>query len=84
MSKLSFYRQYKPNHGLENYIVLVNNRGHGSTVTKLRCSRHRLKVEIGRYSRIYNDDAKRYEQLPKEKEHVIHVKIKWRMIFMSL
>ena len=27
----------------------------------------RLKIEIGRYSRIYNDDAKRYEQLLKEK-----------------
>ena len=24
MSKLSFYRQYKQNHKLENYIVLVN------------------------------------------------------------
>ena len=24
MSKLSFYRQHKPNHGLENWIVLVN------------------------------------------------------------
>ena len=34
---------------------------------KLRCSAHRLKIEIGRYSRIYNDDAKRYEQLSREK-----------------
>ena len=24
-------------------------------------------IEIGRYSRIYNDDNKRYEQLPREK-----------------
>ena len=67
MSKLSFYGQYKPNHGLENYVVLVNNRRHKSALTKLRCSAHRLKIEIGRYSRIYNDDNKRYEQLPREK-----------------
>ena len=66
MSKLSFHRQYKPNHALENYIVLVNNRRHRSALTKFRCSAHRLKIEIGR-SRIYNDDAKRYEQLPGEK-----------------
>ena len=67
MSKLSFYRQYKQSHRLENYVVLVNNRRHRSALTKLRCSAHRLKIEIGRYSRIYNDDAKRYEQLPREK-----------------
>ena len=41
MSKLNFYRQYKSNHGLENYIVLVNNRQHRSALTKLRCSAHR-------------------------------------------
>ena len=67
VSKLSFCRQYKPNDGLENYIVLVNNRRHRSALTKLRCSAHTLKIEIERYSRIYNDDAKRYKQLPREK-----------------
>ena len=66
MSKPSFYGQYKPNHGLENYIALVNRR-HRSALTKFRCSTHRLKTEIGRYSRIYNDDDQRYEQLPREK-----------------
>ena len=33
----------------------------------LQNSGARLKIEIGRYGRIYNDDAKRYEQLPREK-----------------
>ena len=85
MSKLSFYKQHKPNHGLENYIVLVNNRRHESALTKLMCSAHRLKIEIGRYSRIYNDDAKRYEQLPGEKRTCdTNVKIKWRTSFISL
>ena len=67
MSKLSFYSQYKPNHGPENYIVLVNNI---SALTKLRCSTHTLKIETGRYSRIYNDDNKRYEQLPRKKKNL--------------
>ena len=42
MDTLSFYRQYKSDHGLENYIVLVNNRRHRGALTKLRCSAHRL------------------------------------------
>ena len=70
MSKLSFCRQYKTNHGLENYTVLVNITRHSSALTKLRYSAHRLKIEIGRYSRIYNDAAKRYEQLLKEKKNM--------------
>ena len=67
MSKLSFYRQYKQNHKLENYIVLVNNKRHRSAFAKLRCSAHRLKIGIGRYSRFYSEGTKRHEQLPREK-----------------
>ena len=52
---------------LENYIVLVNNRRDRSALAKLRCSAHRLKVEIGRYSRFYSEETKRHEQLPWEK-----------------
>ena len=67
MSKLSFYRQYKQNHKLENYTVLVNNRRHRSALAKLRCSAHRPKIEIGRYSRFHSKETKRHEQLPREK-----------------
>ena len=67
MSKLSFYRLYKQNHKLENYIVLVNNRRHRSALAILRCSAHRLKIEIGRYSRFYSEETKKHEQLPREK-----------------
>ena len=67
MSKLSFYKQYKQNHKLENYIVLVDNRRHRSVPAKLRCSAHGLKIEIGRYSRFYSEETKRHEQLPREK-----------------
>ena len=66
-SKLSFYRQYEQNHKLENYIVLANNRRHRSALAKLRCSAHRLKIEIGRYNRFYSEETKRHEQLPREK-----------------
>ena len=59
MSKLSFYRQYKQNHKLENYIVLVNNRWHRSALAKLRCSTHTLKIEIGRYNRFYSEKNKK-------------------------
>ena len=44
---------------------------------------NRVKIEIERYSIIYNDDDKRYEQLLTGKEHVIHVKIKWMMSSIS-
>ena len=66
-SKLSFYRLYKQNHKLENYIVLVNNRRHRSALAKLTCSTHRLKKEIGRYSRVYSEETNRHEQMPREK-----------------
>ena len=45
----------------------MNNRRHRSALAKLRCSAHRLKIEIGRYSRIYSEETKRHEQLPREK-----------------
>ena len=74
-SKLSFYRQYKQNHKLENYIVLVNNRRHTSALAKLRCSAHRLKIEIGRYSRFYSEERKRHEQLRSTQRAVLQKKL---------
>ena len=82
-SKLSFYKQYKQNHKLENYIVLVNNRRHKSALAKLSCCTHRLKIEIGRYSIFYNEETKDMNNCLGRKEHVIHVKIKWRMSIIS-
>ena len=67
MSKLNFYRKYKSDHyKIERYITLVNNRRHRSALAKLRCSAHRLKIEIGRYIKVYNEHTTRYEQLPRE------------------
>ena len=65
--KLSVYRQYKQNHKLENYVAFVNNILHRCALAKLRCCTHRLiKIKIGRYRRFYNENTKRYEQLPRE------------------
>ena len=77
-SKLSFHRQYKQNHKLENYIILVNNTRHKSAIAKLRCSAHRLKIadSIVKKQKDMNNCLGR-------KEHVIHVKIKWRMSIIS-
>ena len=55
MSKLSFYRQHKINHKFQKYLTLLENRRYKSAVTKLRCSAHRLRTEIGRYNTIRNE-----------------------------
>ena len=40
-------------------------RRYKSAITKLRCSVHRLKIEIGRYNRIRNEVTGKMEPLPK-------------------
>ena len=37
----------------------MNKTQHRSALAKLRCSAHRLKIEIGRYSGIYGEETKR-------------------------
>ena len=67
MSKLSFYKQHRINHKFEEYLTFLENRRHKSAITKLRCSAHRLKLEIGRYNRIRNEVSGKMEPLPREK-----------------
>ena len=67
MSKLSFYRQHKINHKFEEYLTLLETRRYKSAITKLRCSAHRLKIEIGRYNRMRNEVTGKMEPLPREK-----------------
>ena len=67
MSKLSFYRQHKINHKFEEYLTLLENRRYKNAITKLRCSAHRIKIEIGRYNRISNEVTGKMESLPREK-----------------
>ena len=67
MSKLSFYRQHKINHKFEEYLTLLENRRYKSAIKKLRCSAHRLEIEIGRYNRKRNEVTGKMEPLPREK-----------------
>ena len=67
MSKLSFYKQHKLNHKFEEYLTLLKNRRYKSAITKLRCSTHRLKIEIGRYNRIRNEVTGRMEPSQEKK-----------------
>ena len=67
MSKLSFCRQHKINHEFEEYLTLSGNRRYKSAITKLRCSAHRLQIEIGRYSKIIYEITGKMESLPREK-----------------
>ena len=69
MNKLSFYRKYKSDHKIEKYITLVNKRRHRSALAKLRSSAHRIKIEIGRYIKVYNEHTTRYEQLRENLQH---------------
>ena len=45
----------------------MNKRRHKSALAKLRCSIHRLEIEIEGYSRFCSEETKRHEQLPREK-----------------
>ena len=76
MSKLSFYRQHKINHKFEEYLTLLENRRYKSAITKLRCSAHRLKIEIGRYNRIRNEVTGKMEPLPRENDYATYVRKK--------
>ena len=76
MSKLSFYRQHKVNHKFEEHFTLLENRRYKRAITKLRCSAHRLKIEIGRHNRIRNEVTGKMEAVPRENERAISVRKK--------
>ena len=47
--KLEFYNLLKTEHGLEDYLQVINDHEHRANVTRLRISSHNLYVERGRY-----------------------------------
>ena len=53
-------------------VVNVENRRYKSAITKLRCSAHRLKIEIGRYNRIRNEVTGKMDP-PKRKTIMRHM-----------
>ena len=49
--KLRFYKQFKTEPGREPYLDLINNYHLRQTITKFRCSDHRLEIELGRHNK---------------------------------
>ena len=47
--KLQYYKNFKGGLYLENYITLVSEFKYRKALAKLRCSAHRLNVEVSRY-----------------------------------
>ena len=50
-SKLRFYKQFKFEFVREPYLDLINNYHLRQTITKFRCSDHRLEIELGRHNK---------------------------------
>ena len=47
--KLQYYKNFKGGLYLENYVMLVSEYKYRKALAKLRCSAHRLNVEVSRY-----------------------------------
>ena len=58
-NKLRTFRKFKTIYQREDYLKEVKNIRHRVTLTKLRISDHRLKVETGRYTRPYTELERR-------------------------
>ena len=54
-SKLRTYCRFKDNFKTENYLLTVNSFQLRKTITKFRCSDHKLEVEVGRHKKIPMD-----------------------------
>ena len=57
-SKLDFYRTVKPSfdNKTENYLTLIPDFEHRTTITKIRTSSHKLGVEAGRYKSLPREE----------------------------
>ena len=51
-SKLQTYKVFKNEFGMEKYLLCVKNDKHRISLSRLRCSSHRLAIEEGRYRNI--------------------------------
>ena len=60
-TKLDFYRTLKTEFCRENYLTIINPK-YRSAITKLRLSAHRLRIEVGRYTKPLTPRDMRYCQ----------------------
>ena len=54
--KLEFYKIFKNEYAPSNYLELSTRTSDRRALTKLRISRHKLMIELGRYNQIARDD----------------------------
>ena len=50
--KLRFYKQFKSDFLSENYLLSVNCFQLRKTISKFRCSDHKLEIEVGRHKKM--------------------------------
>ena len=55
-SKLTTYNQIKRSFETEKYLTCVNNTKHRIALTRLRCSAHRLHIEVERFRNIERNE----------------------------
>ena len=57
-NKLRTYSLIKKEYKIEDYLILINNRGERKMLAKLRCTIHCLSVETGRHNNTDVSDRK--------------------------
>ena len=54
--KLEFFRSFKSDHTTSNYLDLTRGTAEIKKLVKLRISKHKLMIELGRYNQITRDN----------------------------
>ena len=54
--KLEFFRSFKSDHTTSNYLHLTRGTAEIKKLVKLRISKHKLMIELGRYNQITRDN----------------------------
>ena len=71
-NKLSFYGLFKKEIGMENYLSMVTNIKHRSSLTRFRMSNHSLNIEKGRHQGIVRDKRKcQFCPVVKDERHFL-------------
>ena len=79
-SKLEFYANLKQDYKFEKYLQIKDTK-HKAALTKLRISAHKLHIEeTGRYIR-YDEDLKKYTNIPKDERRRQTMKLKMNITF---
>ena len=81
LSSLDNYARFKPFHGLEEYLTVVNDKKHLSALIRLRLHSHNLAIEVARHRQRQRDqrssersaiEVARHNQLLREQRLCIY------------